>query len=237
MAFDIIGSREKAVAIIDKQEQLEKILKNYKHVKSVLLKLGPRTGKYRKYKLKLIWGDKNTEVIHKEYGYKLKLDPKKVYFSPREANERQRLAKLAKNNEKILVMFSGIAPISIAINKKKNCKITNIEINPDAVKYANENVKLNKLKNIRNILGNVKEVKLRGKFDRIIMPLPETAYKYLDIALKYSKKGTIIHLYGFSDKNIEEKIKKFDNLKLIRKTKVLPYGPWIYKMRYDIKVN
>ena len=235
MAYDIIGSREKAVAIVEKRKDLDKVLK-HKNVKIVLLKISPRSGLYRNYKLKKIWGDTNTEVIHIEHGYKLKLDPKKVYFSPRESTERQKIVDMVKNNEKILIMFSGIGPISIAINKKKNCKITNIEINPKAVKYAEESVRLNKLKNIKNICANVRKVKL-GKFDRIFMPLPETAYKFLDIALKFSKKGTMIYLYGFSDKKIEDKIKKFDKLKLIKKNKILSYGPRIYKMRYNIMVS
>lgn len=236
MAFDIIGSREKAVAIIENKKMLNRILEEHKNVKSVLLKTSPRKGKYRNYKYKLLWGEKNTEVIHAEYGYRIKVDPRKAYFSPRESTERQRIVDIVKNNENILIMFSGVGPISVAINRRKNCRITNVEINPKAVRYANDNVKLNKLYGVKNIKGDIKKIKLNEKFDRIFMPLPETGYKFIDTALKFSKKGTIIHLYGFDDKKIKEIIKKNKKIKLIKINQILPYGPGIWKTRYDIKV-
>src|SRR3989304_9233278 len=141
--FDIVGSKEKAVAIISynfagsaKKAAKEK-MRNHKNVKSVLKKTGARKGKYRISPVKLVLGDKNTEVVHKEYGYVLKLDPRKVYFSTREGEERQRIANMVRNGEKVLVMFCGIAPYIVAIAKKhKAQKIVGIDINPKAVKYA-----------------------------------------------------------------------------------------------------
>lgn len=241
--FDIIGNRKKAVAIIDKEEKAEDILKKHKNVKSVLLKLTGRTGKYRTYKMKLVKGKRNTEVIHKEYGYSLKLDPKKVYFSPREAEERQRISKKVKSGERILIMFSGVSAFAIAIAKKKNSDIICIEINKKAVEYADENTRINKLKGrIENINADIRKVyKKLGKFDRILMPLPESAYKYLDTAFFCSKKNTIIHLYGISDENnfkdLVEKVKKHKKkIRILRKQKVLPFGVRMYKIRLDIKL-
>jgi tRNA (guanine37-N1)-methyltransferase len=65
------------------------------------------------------------------------------------------------------------------------------------------NILLNKAKNVRFILGDVRnEVpKLKGKFDRVIMPLPKDADTFLDTAFKVAKKGTFIHLYLFWDKD------------------------------------
>lgn len=51
------------------------------------------------------------------------------------------------------------------------------------------------------------------KFDRIVMPLPKTAETFLDVALKASRKGTVIHLYGFFDEDKFEDAKK-DTLKI-----------------------
>jgi len=237
MVYEIIGSREKAVAIIgygaeNPKDIAEKIMKSHKNVKSVLVKTGKREGKFRTHPTKLLLGDKNTEVIHKENGYSIKIDPQVAYFSPRESTERLRISKMVKPGENVLIMFSGVAPYAIAIRKKVDCKITCIEINPEAVKYANENVKLNKMTGIKNIVGDVREIKLE-KYDRIIMPLPETALDYLELAKKHSTG--IIHLYGFA-KTFDELTKKIDG-KVIKKQKVLPYGPGIYKMRIDIKVS
>lgn len=192
-------------------------------------------------------GDKNTEVIHKEYNYLLKVDPQKAYFSPRESTERQRIAEMVKPREIILVMFSGVCPYPISIAKKQTLvsKIYAIDINPAAYEYALENIKLNHLeKKIVPILKDVRETKEIGKVDRIIMPLVERAIDYLDTAFSHSKKGTIIHLYGLSDgkfKDLEEKVKKIAEkckvkYKIINKQNVLPYAPRIRKVRLDIKV-
>ena len=75
-SFDIIGDREKAVAIIDIPENIRKkrlviasaLMKQHKNVKTVLEKTSPRTGIYRINAYKKILGDKNTEVVQKENG-------------------------------------------------------------------------------------------------------------------------------------------------------------------------
>jgi len=127
-SFDILGSKEKAVAIIEIPDELKKkekmiaktLMKVHKNVKSVLKKESPRTGVYRLRKYKLLAGDKDVEIIHKENGCRFILNPKKTYFSVREGNERLIIAEKVKKGEKILVMFAGIAPYSVVIAKKKN---------------------------------------------------------------------------------------------------------------------
>jgi len=255
-AYDIIGNKERAVALLGvdlKEDELElakEIMKRHKNVKSVLRKMAQRQEIYRLYPVKHVLGEENTEVIHKEHNYLLKLDPKKVYFSPREATERQRISEMVKEGERILVMFSGIAPYALAIAKKKPlCNIVCIDLNWHAIKYAEENVKLNglnKLNRIKNMCADVREVKDLGNFDRIVMPLPEKAVEYIDVAFALSKKGTMIHLYGLSKegtlfKDLERKIKentRYLNVryKIVKKTVVLPYAPRLNKVRLDIKI-
>ena len=258
MSFDIIGNKEKAVAIVEigkgenEKEIAEEIMKKHKNIKSVLRKVSERKGELRLREYELIAGDKNTEVVHKEYGYCLKLDPQKVYFSPREATERQRIAEQVKPNEDVLVMFSGVCPYPLAIVKKqpKVRKILAVEINPDAHRYAEENVKLNKVEGkVFPILGDVKEVcpKYYGKFDRVVMPLPLGAESFLDIAIKCLKlEGGIIHFYNWGSEDdlysralklIEKNVKKLKKrFEILDKRKVLPYAPKKYKVCIDFKV-
>ena len=249
IAYDIIGNKEKSVALlgvnVENPEKIAKeIMERHKAVKSVLQKLSERKDTFRLYPCKLIAGDKDTEVFHKEYGYILKLNPQKTYYSPREGTERQRIAEMVKPREEILVMFSGACPYPIAIARKQTLvsKIYAVEINPAAHEYALENIKLNYLeKKIIPILKDVREAKDLGKFDRIIMPLVEKAIDYLDEAFLHSKKGTIIHLYGLSDIDLEEKVEKIakaNNIKyeIIGRQRVLPYAPRIEKIRLDIKI-
>jgi tRNA (guanine37-N1)-methyltransferase len=250
--MDIIGSKEKAVAVIDVPEEqaeaaVEEIRKRYKHVKSILLKIGGREGVYRICNTKLIWGSQDTEVIHKENKYLLKLDPLRVYFSPREATERQRIAKLVKPNERVLVMFSGVAPYAIAIAKAQKDveEIVCVDINLVATQYATENVKLNKLDDkIKVYCWDVREASGLGKFDRIIMPLPETGYQYIDVAHRSAKEHAIIHLYGISEtkdfSDFEKKLKDYAQrfgikIKILRKSKVSEYAPHKVKVRFDFQ--
>ena len=252
IAYDIIGSKEKAVALIgvnakNPKKAAKEIMKRHKNVKSVLQKLAERKDTYRLYPCKLLLGDKNTEVIHKEHGYFIKVDPQKVYFSPRESTERQRIANMVKPGEKVLVMFSGAGPYAMAISKKQpDCKITCIEINLKGFEYSEKNARLNKLHNIKNICSDVMYVRDIDKFDRIIMPLVERAIEYLDEAFLHSKKGAIIHLYGLSNekdnfKDIEERVKEKASIynikyKIIKEQKVLPYAPHVMKVRLDIRI-
>jgi len=256
-SYDVIGSKEKAVAIVEisdkfkgKEKKIaEEILKRHKNVKSVLKKLSSRKGIFRTREYELLLGDKNTEVIHIEHGYRLKLDPRKVYFSSREGTERQRSANEVKSGEIILVMFSGIAsfPIAIARKQPKVGKIVAVEINQEANKYALENVRINKVSHkIIPINGDVKIVvpNLDTYFDRIIMPLPLEAYKFLELAVKYLKAKGIIDLY-FIGKSPDFFLEKEDlikltvdklgkNMKILDKRLILPYGPRFFKCLLEI---
>ncbi len=252
-SFEIIGSKEKAIAIVEIPDELKRnqkqiaqeIFKKHKNVRTVLKKISERTGTYRIKKYRIITGDKNTEVIHKESGCRFKLDPRKVYFSSREGTERLRIASQVKKNEKVLVMFAGVGPFAIIISKKQpSYEIVAIEINPQAVKYMKENIKLNKIENITPIKGDVREIskKYFSYFDRIIMPLPHDADKFLSLAIKcLNKKGTI-HLYIIErEDEIKQKAKKIilkiKNHKTKYKIKkVLPYSPRTNKYCIDIEL-
>lgn len=251
MGIDIIGNREKAVAIIElrkgggAKKVAADIIAKHKNVRSVLAKASPRYGVYRKRKLRVVLGSKNTEVTHAENGLRFRIDPRKVYFSPREATERMRVAMQVRAGESICVFFAGAGPLAITVAKKACARVTSIEINPSAVAYHKENNKLNKA-DVDVIKGDVAKVakKLDRKFDRIAMPLPESALKYVPHALSCLKKGGICHLYCFceegKEKQLGEKIKnaaKKSKRKatLLRIQRVLPYGPRIWKMRVDFK--
>jgi len=255
-AFDILGSKEKAVAIIEipaeltahEKEIAEAVMKLYKSVKSVLRKASPRKGTLRLREYELIAGDENTEIIHVESGCRFKLNPQRTYFSQREGAERLRIIEKVQANETIMVFFAGAGPFAILIAKKTHAKkVVGIELNADAVSYFRENVRLNKLKNVEIVEGDVREKAepYYGKCDRILMPLPESAIEYIDDAIKCSKKGGIVHLYCFAKedevKEIENKITAVaDNIsrrvEFLGHTLVLPYGPRIWKIRLDFTV-
>jgi len=255
-SFDVIGH----VAIIEIPERLKRkkkllakvIMSLNKHIRTVLEKASERKGIYRIRKYRFLAGEKNFETIHKEYGCLFKLDPTKVYFSPRELTERQRIASQVKENEVVMVMFAGIAPYAIQIAKKQpNVKeVIAIEINPIAVKYARENVVLNKVQEkVRVIEGDVREKceEFYGKCDRVVMPLPKGAEDFLDIAVNCLKEEGYIHFYNWgsepnifenAEKIVEERLGEMGvEYRIVNKRKVLPYAPRKWKVCLDIYVK
>lgn len=252
IAYDVIGSKERAVALIGSDVKAPKklakeIMQRHKNVKSVLQKTSNRKHTFRLYECKLIAGDKDTEVIHKENGYSVLLDPQKVYFSQREATERQRISENVKGGERILVMFAGAGPYALAIAKRhRDCQLVCVEINPKGFEYTECSARLNKLTNIRSVCADIRRVRSIGSFDRILMPLPETALEFLDEAYLHAKKGAIVHLYAFSSekelfKDVEDKVEEFAKVhniryKIVGRQKVLPYAPRVAKIRLDIKI-
>ncbi len=242
-SFDVVGD---IVIFSDFPKELknkEKLISEYlieihKNINVVAKKTKKYSGRYRTPKLKILAGDKRKTTTHKENKTKAKLNVETCYFSPRLSNERLRIAKLVKKNESVLVMFSGVAiyPLVIAKNSKAK-EIYAIEINPVAHKYALENVKINKIDNIKLFKGNVKSVlpKINKKFDRIVMPHPTNAEAYLDLATKKLKTRGTIHLYYFS--KCETKYKHFKNLKIMKAVKCGQYSPRKYRICLDLKLS
>ena len=220
-SYDIVGD----IAIIRVSESLkqrcrkiaEDIMETHKNVKSVWRQHSPVSGDFRLRTLKWVKGEKRTETIHKEFGCAFKVDIAHCYFSPRLSYERQRIAQQVQLGEIVVNMFAGAGCYSIIIAKhSKADKIYSIDLNPTAIKYLQENIKLNKVEErVFAIQGDAKEVvkeKMQGIAERVLMPLPELAYEYLDYALAALKpNGGWIHYYDFTHADKEESpIKKIE---------------------------
>ncbi|MEM3432072.1 MAG: class I SAM-dependent methyltransferase family protein [Candidatus Bilamarchaeaceae archaeon] len=250
-SFDIVGD----IAIVDfpeNTEKYEKVLANaimevHRNVKVVAKKMGAVSGDFRVRPLKVIAGENRTETIYKEHGCKMKLDVAKVYFSVRLSAERKRIAEQVRPGEKILALFAGVGPFPLVIAKKQpSVEIVAIELNPVAVNYMQENISLNKVNNIIVEEGDAREIvtkKYRDYADRILMPLPKSADKFLDVAFRGAKNGCIVHIYGFGPENdpffeLEQKIKQYGNekVKIINRKIVRPYAPRVVQVVIDFVI-
>jgi tRNA (guanine37-N1)-methyltransferase len=258
-SFDVLGSKGEAVAIIEIPDEIqeyesviaETLMEIHKNVKSVLAKSSERYGELRLRDYRLIAGDPDTEIIHKESGCRFKLDPCVTYFSARESSERERICSQITGPEDVLVMFSGIGPFPICIakhNKEANC--TGVELNEDAHKYCLENIKLNKVQDrVTAILGDVREVcpSLGKQYDRVLMPLPKGAYLFLNITVPLVKPGGILHFYHwasnddpYSDafKLVESAASEYNRKCVFREgVRVSKYSPGISKVRIDVQID
>ncbi len=205
-AFDMVGT----IAIFNEfPKELRKkekivaaaVMQLNPNIKTVAKKTGKYAGKYRTPKITVIDGKKTKETTHRENAVSLRLNVETCYFSARTGAERLRVAKQVKKSEKILVMFSGIASFPCVIAKNSNpARVYGVELNKQAHKYAEENVRINKLTTVVLLQGDVKRIvpKLNERFDKILLPLPKNAEGYLDLALKKLKSKGKIYLYLFA---------------------------------------
>ncbi|MBU4246523.1 MAG: class I SAM-dependent methyltransferase family protein [Nanoarchaeota archaeon] len=265
-ALEVVGD----IAILELPDELiskKKAIANavfdvQKNVKVVLNKVGEVEGIFRIPKMEIVAKRARefegipkkfmpkafTETVHRESGCRYKVDVSKAYFSARLSGERERIASQVKSRERILCLFAGVGPFAILPAKRKNVKIVAIEINPDAVEYIRENIEMNKIaEKIEVLLGDVAEVlpKIKGKFNRIIMPAPKNAADFLELALTKAKKGAIIHLYTFAPVEVigalGEKIKARcitagTNVDILQVRKAGEIGAYNFRVAVEIKV-
>jgi len=218
-AYDIVGD----IAIIRVNENSRKygkivaeaIMKIHKNVRTVLGQVGPVYGELRLRKLEHIAGENKTTTTHRESGCVFSIDVAQCYFSPRLSFERLRVAKQVKKGENVLNMFAGAGCFSIIIAKNSTAKkIYSVDVNPVAVKFMHENVRLNGVYGrVVPLEGDAKVIiqkRLFGTSDRVLMPLPEKALAYIPFALlALRRNGGWIHYYDFEHANKgEEAVKK-----------------------------
>lgn len=238
-AFDQIGD-----IIILPENVSSSVAKNLlqrKSVKVVLQKKGIHEGEFRTQSLQWLAGEKRKETVYKENGVQMKLDVEKCYFSPRLSTERMRIARLVKQGENVLVLFSGVSPYPLVIaTHAKPALIVGVEKNPIAHRYAVGNCK--KYSNIRLHNVDAHDFQSSEKFDRVLMPLPKSAEEFLDVAVKFLKKNGIIHFYDFAqekefpESSIEKIKRKIKNFTVVQAVLCGQYAPGKYRVCVDIRV-
>ena len=248
-SFDTIGDiviLEIPDELYDKRQIIGDAAYKFTKRKAIYMKKSAVHGTIRIRDLELIAGEDDPITIHKEHGARLKLNVKEVYFSPRLATERKRVSDRVCDGENILDMFCGIGRFPIVIARNNNVSITGVDINENAIKYFKENIKLNKLKNVEAICGDIGEVSksFKTKFDRIIMNLPGLAYDFLDVAMNLIEDGGTINYYEFSDgyeqgkkRLIDAALKENKNVEILNTRKVKSISPNEWHVSIDAKIK
>ncbi|MBI2673412.1 hypothetical protein HYX19_04070, partial [Candidatus Woesearchaeota archaeon] len=89
----------------------------------------------------------------------------------------------------------------------------------------------------------VQKILKNKKFDRIIMPLPKNASDFLPLTKRFVRKGTIVNLYDFQNKEnmpkksldkIRKTYKKFEVLDIVKCGQISPRK---YRVCVDLKVD
>ena len=256
-AFDIVGD----IAVIKIPEKLllkkqligQALIQVHQHVRTVLNQTTPVRGEFRTRELEVIAGEPRTETTHREGGCSFKVDLSRTYFSPRLATERLRVAKLVKPGEIVVNMFAGVGCYSILIAKHSEAaRVYSIDKNPAAFEYMRTNIRINKVGDrVVPILGDAREVveaHLRGKADRVLMPLPELAREFFDVALLALKpEGGVVHFYDFGKEpdffgpsfqfTRDATVAKGRKVELLESRTIRSYATRVYHIVLDLKVS
>jgi tRNA (guanine37-N1)-methyltransferase len=217
-SYDVVGK----IAIIklprvspeNAQNVAKGILAIHKNVKTVLVQESPVVGSFRLRSLMHVAGENKTSTIHKESGCVFSVDVAKCYFSPRLSHERMRIARIVK---------PGVGCFSIIIAKHANSpKVFSIDVNPAAIRFMQENIRLNRVYDkVIPLLGDSKGIikrRLQRVADRVLMPLPEKAFEYLPYAVSALKaSGGWIHYYDFEHAKKTENPTEKTKLKVAEK--------------------
>jgi tRNA (guanine37-N1)-methyltransferase len=206
-SYDIVGKiaiiKSSFASLANAQTVAKTIMAIQKNVKTVLIQESPVAGDFRLRRLTHVAGEHKTSTTHKESGCVFSVDVEKCYFSPRLSHERSRIAGMVKPKETVVNMFAGVGCFSVIIAKQVDTvKVFSIDVNPAAIQFMQENIRLNRVYDkVIPLLGDSKEIisnRLQRVADRVLMPLPEKALEYLPCAVSALKaSGGWIHYYGF----------------------------------------
>ena len=210
-SFDNIGD-VLVVKLVDellpmKHEIGEALLKVSSSTRAVFLDHGVK-GELRIRDLELIAGTGGSETRHRESGVTIMTDPAKVYYNPRLATERERVASMVKDGEVIIDMFAGVGPFPLTICRYARPKVVYaIDLNHYAVEYLRTNIRLNRFDNIVAMEGDAREsIKDLPMADRVIMNLPQIAQEFLPDALAKTKVGGIVHMHKIMGREESDKV-------------------------------
>ena len=111
---------------------------------------------------------KNNEITSTILDYKYYVSNKSFFQVNKEVVEMlySKIISVVKDKKakKVLDLYCGVGTISLSISKYVN-SVIGVEVVEDAIKNANQNKELNKIKNVEFICGKAEDIITRQKFD------------------------------------------------------------------------
>ncbi|WP_135822706.1 class I SAM-dependent methyltransferase [Halostella litorea] len=165
-------------------------------VETVVNRASKVQGELRVRDWDVLAGD-STETVHREYGCEYAVDIAEMYFSPRLATERHRVAEQVESGERFFDMFAGVGPFVIPA-AKRGATAVGVDLNERAVEYLRENAERNGVGDrVTAVAGDVRDVAADYEDwgDRIVMNLPHSADDFLDAAVSLAGEDCVLHYY------------------------------------------
>lgn len=226
------------IAIMQERDRAgaRKLLISRPSLHTVLHPVSAVNGRHRVRHFEVLAGEETTMTTVTEYGRRFQIDLEHAYFSPRLAEERQRLLAAARAGECVLDMFAGVGPLSITLAEKARI-VYATDINPEAVRLMVRNIRMNKAWNVVPLLADAMHLGFFGpcRFDRIVMNLPMSSPLFIDIARKLCRGGGTIHFYVLqsSDGEFMPFIRE-RGFRIAGERRVRSYSPGKWHAVYDI---
>jgi len=227
----------------------EALLAELRNVNGVYEQVGGVEGELRLRSVKHLAGARRTLTVHRENGCQYRVDIARCFFSPRLSTERLRVASQVRKGELVLNMFAGVGPFSIPMARSSRTLVTSCEINPLACRLHRENDRLNRVESLVKVFNDDAQdlpSKLRPEYDRIIMPHPSQAHRFVPAALQLAKRKAMIHYYrhvlGRTEEEARENLNKELSELFPRKArydlrKVREVGPRWLEMVADVRLG
>ena len=182
----------------EKKEQIGRLLLDAVYGARLVLRVSGQTETYTRTRpMEIIAGEGPTLTRHRENGAVYVVDVAKVFFSPRLAHERWRVAQQVCEGERILNAFAGAGCFSIQIARRKAAEVYSLDINPWAIECMKRGVAENKMRGeVHPILADARRPPLiDGSIDRAILPLPSLADQALPVAVRALGESGYVHHY------------------------------------------
>lgn len=167
-------------------------------MRSVLGREGRIEGEFREPRLRLVWGDRRTETVHRESGFEFRLDPAQVMWSPGNLNERQRVATWDCRGQVVVDCFAGVGYFSIPIAARGRARrVIAIEKNPIAFTYLVENASRNHVDlRLEPVHADCRDAAPRRVADRVLLGLLPDSIDFVPLALEVLRpQGGWIHVH------------------------------------------
>jgi tRNA (guanine37-N1)-methyltransferase len=204
--FDIIGT----VAVLFlppvlseyKPAIVHAILSRRKNIKTILNKTSRLESCNRTASFEILAGQ-STITVHHEYDFTYKLDVGTVFFNPRLASERKRVTSQVQSGERILIPCCGVGPFVVPA-AARGAEIIAVEQNPEACRWLEENLTMNKVEERVTIIGgDAFDTSLipNYPFDRAIIPTPYGMDAIFEVIEPRVKRRGMVHFYTFRNRD------------------------------------
>jgi len=233
---------------LSSKERVAQLYAKILNCRAVLKNAGSIKGQMRTPHMVHLWGDHNTETVHKENGIQYKLDPMNIMFSFGNVDERIRMASVSHADEIVVDLFAGIGYFTLPLAVHCQATVHCCEINPVAYHYLLENSVLNRVTHrVHAHLGDCTIVAPSKYADRVIMGYLRSK-PFLPVAFEVLRPaGGIIHYHTSCPINnfpyeplavvASAATNKGHNVRLLQAKIVKSYAPGIVHGVLDIAIT